>query len=395
MPAFRGTNTDPPYPIRPCQRHACWQRAAKHFVFNRLRTRAATVLQESYRLHMRKKRCRRQRKAVLEAAGAIQQLVRAWVARRAVSRRREERRMDRAAATLQRAMWGHLHRRKEHRRRVAAALTLWKFMGGLSVKLSRMREKRRQSSAAEIIQSAFRMRRSRLRLRALRAKGREIVAASKIQAVTRGHRSRARAKTLRSKKREESAACTKIQAASRGHRSRVETGNLRAKQRAAAARIRRWLLRQRRKRTHDIWCERNRSALVVQRTWRKSRSSGNANAQRGPASTTVAPSKALPTLNRANLQLALDALANGVASCGGRSPSDARQLHEELALREGDPVFETLLCQRLSGLQTALTASCEFANKLTEDSTMQRRNGEEALLQSLRVLEAGLLRPSE
>lgn len=297
-------------------------------------------------------------------------------------------------------------------------------MGGLSIKLSRMR-KRRTSSAATRIQSAFRMRKSRLRISALRARRQGMVAASKIQAVTRGHRSREKTRALLSKRSKECAACTKIQAASRGHvcrvksrvlliqrqerstatgiqalfrghRSRVNTRNLRAERRAAATRIQSLLLHHRRKTTqHAFRCERERSVLIVQRAWRKLRTSGYANAQRGSASATWASSKTRRTLDRGD-QLVLEALANGVASCSARTPNDARQLRKELVLREDDPVLKTLVCQRLSGLETSLTASCKFdAYKPTVIPTAQGGNGEEELLQSLRLLEVGLMRPSD
>lgn len=412
---------------------SCQQRAARHFVFNRFRAKTATLLQNSYRLHMRIKICRRQRKAILDAAAVIQRVVRAWVARRVVSRRRERRRKNRAAATLQRAMWRHSCRRKDHRRRVAAALTLFKFMGGLSVKLSQMRQ-RRQSSAAVRIQSAFRVRRSRLKLSVLRARRRGMVAALKIQAVARGHSSRVKARALLAERRKESAACTAIQAAFRGHvsrvktrivwlprregsaatriqalvrghRSRVETREVRAKRRAAAMRIQSLLLRHRRE----------RSALIVQRAWMKSKKKSSAdrnlaqqvstaprmdNAQRGSASAALVSSKTRrasdhPALDRTTLQLVLEALATGVASCSTHSPSDARRLHKELALREDDPILETSLCRRLSGLETALTSSSKLVDKPTETAVVNGSTGNGALLRSLRVLEAGLLRPSE
>lgn len=432
-----------PLPTSFSDTHVYQQRAAKLFVFNRYRAKAATLLQKSYRLRARIKRCRRLRRAIFEAIGVIQQVVRAWVARRAVSGRRVKRRTDRAAATLKRAMWGHSCRRKEHRRRVAAALTLCKFMGGLSVKLSQMR-KRRKSSAAARIQSAFRVRRSRLRLSALRGRRRGIMAASKIQAVARGHRSRVEARALLAKRRRESAACKKIQAASRGHvsrvktrvillqrregsaviriqavlrghRSRVGTRELSAKRRAASTTIQSLLLRHhRRKRIRACRRERERSALIVQRAWRKSKTSGDAKSvhkiatatlttdtRRGSASATWAslePRRALDcstTLARTNLQLVLQALTKSAASCGSRTSSDARRLHEELALCEDDPVLETLLCQRLSGLEAAMTSSRSVADKPAKIPAVQGRNGEEALLRSLKVLEAGLLRPSE
>lgn len=411
-------------------------------MFNRFRTKAATLLQKSYRLQLQIKRCRRERKTILDAAGVIQQVVRGWVARRVVSRKREHRRMDRAAATLQRVMWGHVCRRKEHRRKVAAAVTLWTFMGGLSVKLSQMR-KRRKRSAATRIQSAFRVRRSRLRLSALRARRRGIMAASKIQAVTRGHRTRVKTRVLHVKRRKETAACTIIQAAFRGHvsrektkglllerregsavtaiqaffrgrRSRMETRNRRARRRAAATRIQSLFLHQRWKRRELAFRrERDRSALIVQRSWKKSRRSGKVklaqeksntpgmnNVRRGSASVIWASSKTqqaldYATLDRANLQLVLQALAVGVVTRVTRTPSEARQLRKEVALPEDDPTLESLLCQRLSGLETALAASSKFVGKPTETPPTQGRNGEKALLESLRVLEAGLRRPSD
>lgn len=424
----------------------CQQRAARLFVFNRFRAKAATLLQTSYRLRVRVKRCRRQRTAILDAAAAIQRAVRAWVARRVASRMRERRRTDRAAATLQRAMWGHSCRRKERRRRVAAALTLLRFMGGLSVKLSQMRQ-RRKSSAATRIQSVFRVRKSRLRLSALRARRRGIVAALKIQAVTRGHNSRVKARALLAERRKQSTACTKIQAASRGHvsraktrvallqrregsaatriqalfrghRSRVETSELRAKQSAAAKTIRSLLLRHNRQKrlVHACRCERERSALIVQRAWMKSkRKTGGDpklvqkisatprmdNVERGSTSAIRASSKTRRASNHAaldhtTLQSVLEALATGVASCGACTPSDVGQLHKELALRAEDPILGTSLCLRLSGLETALTSSSKLADKPRAIiAAMHERGGKKALLQSLRVLEAGLLRPSD
>lgn len=296
------------------------------------------------------------------------------------------------------------------------------------MKLSRMR-KRRKSSAATRIQSAFRMRRSRVRLNALRAQRQMILAASKIQAVTRGHRSRVKSRALRSKKKKESAACTTIQAASRGHvsrvktrvllmqrqeeiaatdvqaflrghRTRVETRKLQAKRRAAATKIKSLILLQ--KVAPDAsHHERERCALIVQRTWRKLRTGRNpklaqrefiADIQRESASATWASSKAPHTSDRANLLLALEALARGVARCGTRTQSDARRLRKELALGGDDPALEGLLRQRLSGLQTAVTASCTSVYQATEAA--QETTGGKALLQSLTVLEAGLLRPS-
>lgn len=412
-------------------------------MFNLSRKKAANLLQNAYRLTVRTKRCRRERQKILAAAGVLQQIVRAWVARRIVQRRRETRRRSRAAATLQRAMRRHLRKLLEHRQKVAAALTLWKFVGGFSVKLSLMR-RRRKSSAATRIQSAFRTRRSRVRVSALRAEQLAFAAASRIQAVTRGHKSRVKTRALLHKRRSESAAGTRIQAAFRGHRSREQTRALRferqeraaatkiqslfkghrsrlhtrtiqAKRRACAVKIQGLLLQQRRKAKRASPQQRERCALSLQRAWRKSRMSGDEKLlQHGPTNTTLlcnqrssssptpSSSKARRKLDRTNLQLAVEALANGMSRRDVITPIGARDLKETLALREDDPVLETALRQRLLSIEAALNSPIgRVVNTGRVDFTpmmspiVEGAGVEEALRRSLGKLERSVLMPSE
>ncbi len=357
---------------------------------------------------------------MLSAAGLLQQAARAWGARRAARRKRQERRRKEAAMSLQRTIRGYLKRRKEHRLRVAAALALWRITGGLSAQLSRMR-KRHEASAATRIQSIFRVRRSRIRVAALRATRRGIAAASRIQAVTRGHRSRVKTKALLSKRREESTAGTKIQAISRGHmtrtraralrsrrrqehaaataiqaflrghRSRAETRSLQMRQRKCAVKIQGLLLRRRRKRQRsDLGAREQRSALTLQQAWRRSTARGKGMRDRRRPSTTPALASSSSEPVHA-LERAVEALANGMSRRGVVTTIGARQLKEEISMREDDPALEVAVQQRLSNLEVGLRGNVRCVPRELPMEGQGRTHVKKALRGALGTLERSLL----
>lgn len=398
-------------------------------MFKRLRHKAATLLQKTYRLGARTRRCRRERKAILAAAGVLQHAVRGWAARRAAHRKRQERRRKRAAIALQRAARAYLQRCREHRLRVAAALTLWKFTGGLSAQLSRIR-KRREASAATRIQSLFRVRTSRVRVAELHAKRRGIAAASIIQAVTRGHRTRVKTRALLSKRREEHTAGTKIQAASRGHITRLRTRALRSRRReCAAAIVIQALFRGHRSRaeTRSHQKERRacagkiqglpfrqgllrnpgdheeRSALVLQQAWRKSKGHCKEVRVREPPTMTpvdahtrrgssLASSCSMPQRapERASLELAVQALANGMSRRGVITAFGARHLKQTMSLREDDPALEDAVLRKLSCLEVALKTRGKVPCRTPEFPAKERTDVEQALRGALGELERHL-----
>lgn len=423
-------------PLNPSPINACRQRAARLVLFNLSRKKAAHLLQNAYRLSVQIKRCRHQRQKILAAAGVIQQGGRGWVARRVVKKRRETRRRDRAAAILQRAIQRYLRKLVEHRRKIAAALTLCKFVGGLSVKLLRMR-RRRKSLSATRIQSVFRRHRARLWVSVLRADQRAFAAATRIQAVTRGNNSRVRSRALLHERRRGCAAATRIQAGFRGHRSRtharalreqrgecvaatriqavfkgyrcrVHTKSLQDKRRACAVKIQGFLLQH--VRTSRL--QRERSALRLQRaSSNKSSASGDQKLpqndpttaskgfdQRGSSQETPSFSQPRRTSDRTNLQLAIEALANGISRRNVLTSLEARDLKETLALPEGDPGLETVLRHRLFGIEVALDGPIGGGggtSKPTVRPTVDMVVVKGALRSSLESLERGLRRPSE
>lgn len=386
-------------------------------MFIRFRVRAATLLQKAYRLAVRTRRCRCERKAILSAAGLLQQAGRAWGARRAACRRRQERRRKEAAMALQRAVRACLKRRAAHRLRVAVALTLWRITGGFSAQLSRMR-KRREASAATKIQSIFRVRRSRIRVAALRATRHGIAAASRIQAITRGHRSRVRTKALLSKRREESTAGTKIQAISRGYMSRTRTRTLRSgrrecaaataiqalfrgyhqrsraemrslqmRQRSCAVKIQGQFLRQRQKRHRsDLPGREQRAALILQQAWRKSTTRGKAMRVRGLPTTTPALASSSSELERA-----VEAVANGMSRRGVMTTVCARQLKEAISMPDDDPALAAAVQQTLSSLQVGLSNVRCISKELLPMERQGMTNIEEALRGALGALERSLI----
>ncbi|CBN74059.1 conserved unknown protein [Ectocarpus siliculosus] len=381
------------------------QEAARRFVFNTRRRRAANLLQSAYRSSVRVKHCRKERKKILDAANVLQRSARAWVARRVVGQRRKVRRQNRAAATLQYAMWRHLLRRKKHRQHVAAALTLWKFMGGLSVTLSAIR-KRRKSAAATRIQAVARQYISLVKTRAILDMHRkERAAATRIQAACRGRRCRIHLSTLLLEQ-DECHAATMIQAAYRGHKSRVKT----IQHRACAVKIQIFLLQQRRKARFASRCEREREqgALVLQRAWRWRIIGQDAKTQDEPTTTSEQRRSSLATsprpeplraVDRANVQLAVEALAKGMRRRGVLDPIIADNLSDTLALGQDDPVLEVALRQGLSNLEQALARSTGTVStntglkRMTDESVAVLWGGMDASLpHSLEELEQGLLR---
>ncbi|CAB1119669.1 unnamed protein product [Ectocarpus sp. CCAP 1310/34] len=376
------------------------QKASRRFVFNTRRRRAANLLQSAYRSSARVKHGRKERKKILDAANVLQRSARAWVARRVVGWRREVQRRNRAAAALQHAMWRHLWRRKKHRQHVAAALTLWKFMGGLSVTLSRIR-KRRKSVAATRIQAVARQYISLVKTREILDMHRkERAAATRIQAACRGRRYRKHLTTLQVEQKECRAA-TMIQAACRGHISRVKT----IKRRACALKIQ-TLLHPRRKARYTS--RREQGALVLQRAWRRKIIGQDAKTQDEPTTTSeqrrsssaTSPRPEPPrTLDRANVQLAVESLAKGMRRRGVLDPIIAENLSDTLALGQDDPVLEVALRQGLSNLEQALLWSTRTIStntglkQMAAESVAVVRGGKDvALPHSLKELEQGLLR---
>ncbi|CAM9315535.1 unnamed protein product [Ectocarpus fasciculatus] len=387
------------------------QVAARRFVFSSRRKRAANILQRAYRSVVRVRRCRTERKKILDAASVLRRAARAWVARRVVGRRREVQRRDRAAVTLQHTMWRHLWRRKQHRQHVAAALTLWKFMGGLSVTLSRLR-KRRRSAAATRIQAVARRYISLVQTRAMLDMHRkQRAAATRIQAACRGRRCRVHMGTIRVEQ-EKCYASTMIQAAYRGHKRRVQMKALQTKRHACAVKMQTFLLQQRRNARFVSRCERERErergALVLQRAWRSRTIGQDVNTQDEPITTTeqrrsspAASPRPKPrcTLDRSNVQLAVEALAKGMRRRGVLNPISAENLSDSLALGKDDPMLEIALRQGLSHLEVALARSTGTVStsiglkRMTAESAAVAREGvDEALRHSLEELEQCLLR---
>ncbi|CAM9284052.1 unnamed protein product [Ectocarpus sp. 4 AP-2014] len=377
------------------------QKASRRFVFNTRRRRAVNLIQSAYRSSVRVKHCRKERKKTLDAANVLQCSARAWVARRVVGRRREVQRRNRAAATLQHAMWRHLWRRKKHRQHVAAALTLWKFVGGLSATLSRIR-KRRKSAAATRIQAVARQYISLVKTRAILDMHRkERAAATRIQAACRGQRYRVHLSTL-VVEQEERHAATMIQAAYRGHESRVET----IKRRACAVKIQTFLLQQRSTARFVSRCE--EGALVLQRAWRwriigqdaKTQDEPTTTSEQRRSSSATSPRPEPPrTLDRANVQLAVEALAKGMRRRGVLDPIIAENLSDKLARGQDDPVLEVALRQGLSNLEQALVWSTGTVStntglkQMTAESVAVGRGGKGVdLPHSMEELEQGLLR---
>lgn len=395
-------------------------------MLNLSRKKAARLLQNAYRLAVRTRCCRCHRKKILSAASVIQQAGRGWVARRVVEGRRETRRRDRAAAILQRTIQRYLRKLLEHRQHVAAALILCRFVRRFLVQLLQMRRSR-QSSAATRIQSVFRVYRSRARVGALRADQRVFAEASRIQAVPRGnksrvetsgcvpartiqaayrgHRSRTQTRTLQGRP-EEPAAATRIQSVFKGHKSRLQTQALHVKRHACAVKIQRLLLHHVREAKRTSRRQRECSALGLQRARMTSDqklpqhdpSTINTCNNRG-SSWEVSPSeKSRHNADRTSLQLVVEALAHGMSRRNVLTTIDSGDLKETLALPQGDPVLETVLRQRLLGIEVTLDSSigrvvgtCEPVVSTTVDGAVV----EEALRRSLRTLEKGLLKPSE
>lgn len=402
-------------------------------LFNLSRKKAAHLLQNAYRLSVRVKCCRQQRYKILAAAGVIQHASRGCVARRVVQRRRETRRRDRAAAVLRRAVQRYLRKLAENRRKIAAALALCKFVGGLSVKLLRVR-RRRKSLAATKVQSHFRRHRARVRVSALRTDHQHaFAAATKIQAVTRGNTSRMTTRTLLhnrrmvctaattiqaafrghrtetrallQEQREECAAATRIQAAFKGYSCRVHTRSLHAKRRACAVKIQGLLLQNARISRRQL----GRSALSLQQAYRnKSSVNGDQKlhqhdpttetkgcSQRGSSrETPSSSSQPRRHSDQTNLRQVVEALSTGMSRRNILTALEARDLKATLTLPVGDPVLETVLRQRLLGVEVALDTpigGVVGTRKPTVKPTVQMAAVEESLQSSLGRLERGLV----
>ncbi|CAM9161364.1 unnamed protein product, partial [Laminaria digitata] len=327
------------------------QRAARLYLFNLGREKAANLLQTSYRLSARTKKARRARQIILAAAGALQRVARGWEARRAVREVLEARRRNDAASTVQRYLGRYLAAQKIRRRRIATAISICKAVGIFSARLSRFRL-RRATAAASAIQSVYRGHRFRIETGARLAAQHQ--AAIKVQRSFRSRHQRERLAFIeRRTRRRNNAIMTNKQAFPKTKSTR-QTPRLTPSSLGVV--------------TPAVRPEDPGHASASPTSEEESSEKQVARApitQAGPSSSsppvTTGEDKDETARRRCRereaLQSAVQAVAMGMARHGAITPDDARGLNHTLSLGEDDPALEVALRLKLSGLQAATVRS--------------------------------------
>lgn len=352
------------------------------------------MLQISYRLSARTKKARRERRKILAAAGALQRVARGWAARRAVREVLETRRRNDAAATVQRSLGRYLATQKIRCRRVAAALTICEAVVVFSTKLSRLRLSR-DKAAVTAIQSLYRGYRSRMATGARLLIAERNEAAIKVQSLFRTRNQRERVAFIVRRTQRGNDALANEQAlpntrstgenlplvtssevvtpAVRPEGREHATSSAKFEEEAGESRVARAPVTHGNpssgsgdyiggKRDDDIDSGLSRVSLTKIRLlvaeMRETALEVNKNAPPVTAVTAGENGAARRRYRKHEaLQLAVQAVARGMARRGVITPDDARGLQHTLSLGEDDPALAAALQRRLSGLQAATVRS--------------------------------------